>query len=544
MIHINKYFKFITLVALFIVTCTSCVDDLSDQTILTSDKMTLVQTLESSPDEFSIYVEILKKTGLYTALQSYGSYTCFVPTNDVWKEYMLERWGITSIADFPEDQIADLDELVKFHTMSKSRGSSSFDEGRMTDTTYTGDFLTSSYLGGGGAADLLINKEAKFLRYDISSTNGMIHSIDHVLTPYSNPVPVVMDLAGKHTIFVEAMKQTGLYDQFSAYKDENGAKINFTIFAESDSIFAKYDINSYADLLARYSDTTGVAPTDAAHELNRFIAYHAVQTFMYTGDMPEDGFLATILANNAIQVAIDGRYIQINPKTRNGKYVWTDLVMDYSNLPAKNGVYHTVDSILDISIPDAKHVFFDPVNEQPEYTSKTIVTMDKVLPSAYQYVDWYPSTLVQRFTVKSSAINLNWSFFDIGNFVWFEVITSVLPKGKYEMLICANGGNSARGVFQLYWDGEPIGSVYDVRTKGANIGFPDSAEMEANSWRRGLTSVANKSGDLQSDSQSTMRYIVTKELLCPTQGQHTLRLVTVKSGGVPFDYVEFIPVIE
>ncbi|WP_161636213.1 fasciclin domain-containing protein [Saccharicrinis fermentans] len=529
-------------ILLMLVVGVGCDDGLDDKTFLISEELTIAQTLDASPEKFSTFVEMLHLTGFYTSLQSYGSYTCFVPVNEVLDPYIKERWGVNSVGEITnEEHIEEVKELVKFHTMAKSVGASGLVEGRMPDTTYTGDFLTSSYLLGGGIGNVTINREAKLLQYDIRSDNGYIHSIDNVLTPYSDPVPVVIEKAGKHTIFVEALKKTGLYDDFSVIIGESGNKINYTIFAETDSVFALSGINSFDDLAAKYAEDSDYE--DVNNGLNRFVAYHATASFLYTIDMPEEGYLSTVLEKNAIKVDKLDDVLKIN-ESETGQEIetWVSLVSDYSNYPAKNGVYHTVDTLMDIFIPKAKHILFDPVSEQPEVISKTVRNKNKVTADAYQDVDWYPSSNTNRFLAGSSYKNLNWNIFDLGGCVWYEFKTPILAKGKYEFLICANGGNNARGKFQVYWDDEPIGSIYDLTTKGANIGYPDSIAMEANGWRMGLESITNKNGDKQSDQANTLRRVVTRELLCPEQKRHTIKLVAVKSGGIPLDYFEFIPV--
>ncbi|MGQ1786071.1 fasciclin domain-containing protein [Saccharicrinis sp. GN24d3] len=533
----------ISTILLVFIAGVGCDDGLGDKTFLTTDELTIAQTLDASPEKFSTFVEMLHLTGYYTSLQSYGSYTCFVPVNEVLDPYIKERWGVNLVSELTtQEQIEEVKELVKFHTMAKSVGASGFIEGRMPDTTYTGDYLTSSYLLGGGIGNLIINREAKFLQYDIRSDNGYIHCIDKVLTPYSDPVPVVIERAGKHTIFIEALKKTGLYDDFSVKLTETGNKKNFTIFAETDSVFALSGINSFDDLADKYAE----GDTDyeeVTNGLNRWMAYHATVSFLYSADIPDEGYLSTVLENNAIKVDKNDDVLKINESETGGEVeTWVSLVSDYSNYPAKNGVYHTVDTLMDIFIPKAKHILFDPVSSQPEYISRAIRSMNKVTADKYSEVDWYPPTNKVRFIQRSKNVNLDWNFFDMGGCVWYEFITPILAKGKYEFLVCSNGGNNARGKFQVYWDDEPVGSIYDVTKKASQVGAPDSVAMEANGWRLGKEWITNKAGTKQSDSNGCMRFIITKELLCPVQKRHKIKLVAVKSGGIPLDYFEFIPV--
>ncbi len=537
----NKLPGILIIAIVLFIAALSCKDNLEGTTYFASDNMTLVQTMEAHPEDFSIYLEILHKTGYYTALQSYGKYTCFVPVNSVWEKYIQERWGVNSIADLTTDeQIEGLKELVKFHTMASRRATSSFIEGRLPDTTFTGDFLVTSYLLGGGIGNVLINREAKLLTFDISADNGIIHTLNKVLTPFSDPIPATMEKAGKHSIFVEALKQTGYYDQWSILEFEGGNKANFTVFAESDSVFALSGINSFEDLAAMLTDTTDYM--NESNTLNRFMAYHATTSFLYTSDIPSDGFISTVLPKNAIKVYKTDKLLKVNESETGVNDTWISLLKAYSNLPAKNGVYHTVDTIMNIFVPSAKYIIFDPVSDQPEVQAKMVKSHEQTLPSFYQYVHWYPESKTMRWMAQSVYKNLNRNIFDTGGYVWFELVTPIIPKGKYEMLVCSNGGNSARGIFQIYWDGNPIGPVYDVRTKGTSVGFPDSVAMEANGWRHGYKYITNNAGETQYDAANTMRFIVTKELLCPEQQRHTVRFVAVKAGGMPIDYIEWIPV--
>ncbi|WP_139955804.1 fasciclin domain-containing protein [Flavicella sediminum] len=520
----------------------SCTDKLDGQTFFTSDALTIAQKLEESPEKYSSYIEILKKTEFYNALKSYGSYTCFVPTNEAVQEYLQDTWNVSTVAELTtEEQIERLKTLVKFHIIPTKRGTSAFVEGRLVDTTYTGDYLTTSFLKGGGVANVEINREVTMDQYDIPANNGIIHSIVKVLTPFEEPITKILENTGEYTIFVEALKQTGYFDVFSVLKNESGNRNNFTILAESDEVYSQNGINSFADLVARISPDNSDF-LSAENELNRFVAYHGTQNFLYSADFPEDGFINTVLPRNAIKSFKTDKELKLNETETGVDDTWTSLISEGSNFPARNGVYHTVNKILNIFTPKAKYILFDPVNDQPEVQARLVKSHQRVPSTFYEYVTWFPES-DKRFLAQSKNPTVNYTVFDVGGFAYIEFVTPVLPKGKYEVTVCSNTGNSARGVFQLYWDGEPMGSVYDVRTKVAKLGYPDDeALMEINGWRRGLKTAVNNKGVAAYDTSNWVRYVVTKELLCPVQDRHVIRFETVKSGGMPLDYIEFIPV--
>lgn len=543
-----KTIKFIACLGglvLFISMINSCNDSLDGTTFFTTDDMTIIQTLEANPEQFSSYVEILKKTDFYNALKSYGSYTCFVPTNDGVETFLQNKWGVNSVDELnTDDQIEFLKILVKFQTLPSERGASSFIEGRVPDTTYTGDYLTTSFLLGGGISNVLINKEVKLAQYDIETTNGRIHAIDGVLSPFIKGVPGAIEDGGNHTIFVEALKQTGYYDTFSVIFSDLGPKNNFTIFAESDEIYSQEGINSFEDLANHFSPDNSDY-TDKNNELNRFIAYHATQTFLYTADFPKDGFINTVLENNAVKSFKTDKILKLNETETGVDDTWTSLISEGSNFPARNGVYHTVDKLLTIFVPNPKYIIFDPVSDQPEIQAGLIRSGNYVSSNNYQFIRWFPENVNIRYILSSNNPSYDWNTLTMRGIAYIEFDTPVLPKGQYELRICSNGGNRARSIYQIYWDGEPIGGVYDGTFDVATVGFPDDEIlMEANNWIRGKEDCVDRNGNTAYDRAGYSRFIVTKELLCPVQKRHVIRFETIKTGGLGLDYIEFDPVLD
>ncbi|MDO7138646.1 fasciclin domain-containing protein [Algibacter lectus] len=535
---------------MFMLILNSCNDPLDGTTFFTTDgettDMTISEVLEANPDKFSMYVEILQKTEFYTALRSYGSYTCLAPTNTAIKAFLEERFNVSTVAELTsEEQIEFLKILVKFHTLPTSRTTSSFIEGRLADTTYTGDYLTTSYLLGGGIANVQINKEVGLDQYDIRTNNGTIHALTGVLNPFVDPVTVVMEKAGKHTIFIEALKQTGYYDMFSQYFSETGSKNNFTILAESDAVYAEAGINSFQDL-ADYISPGDVNYTDELNELNRFMAYHATESFLYSADFPENSFISTILPKNAIKSFKTDKELRINETETGVDDTWTSLISEDSNFPAKNGVYHTVDKLLTIFIPKAKHVIFDFGTGLPEVQAGKIGFNSWFDSTEFESLRVFPATRIRILRQSRNAAYDAGTVLNLGSVTWIEFDTPVLPKGKYELRVCGNQGNNGRPIFQTYWDGQPIGSQWDMRSNPSElgIGWPDedSLELRERGYVRGRADIFDNSGNSAYDLANWARFIVIDDLLMPEQQSHVLRFETIRSGGIPIDYIEFVPV--
>ncbi|WP_299669142.1 fasciclin domain-containing protein [uncultured Polaribacter sp.] len=541
---IRKLLVSLLLLAIIII---SCDDKLDNTTFFTTDEKTILQTLESDPDKFSMYVDILRKTKFDSAFKSYGSYTCLAPTNTAIKTYLQENFNVGSVDELTsEDQIEFLKIVVKFHTLPTQRYTSSFIEGRLADTTYTGDFLTTSYLDGGGISNVKINREIGLDQYDIEASNGIIHALDGVLLPFIDPIPKVIEKAGKHTIFIEALKQTGYYEIFSVIFDTKGAKNNFTILAESDVVYAQEGIHSFDDLanLISPGDTDYTNPNN---ELNRFMGYHATESFLYTADFPADSFINTILPKNAIKSFKTDKELKLNETETGVNDTWTSLIPSESNYPAKNGVYHTVDKLFTIFIPKAKYVIFDFATGQPEVQSGAVGFGRWYNdPTIFSRLRVFPATRIRILRQSRNAAYDAGTVLNLGSVTWIEFDTPVLPKGKYELRVCGNQGNNGRPIFQTYWDGQPIGSQWDMRVNPSElgIGWPneDSTQLRDRGYVRGLRDVFDNTGTSAYDIATWARFIITDELLMPEQQSHVLRFETVRSGGIPIDYVEFVPV--
>lgn len=519
-----------------------CKDPLENTMYFTADIPSITQRMEMSPDTFSNFISLLKQTGFYSSLSSYGSYTCFVPDNKAIQTYISSRWGVNSVDQLTsEQQIADAKYLLKFHILKTRKLASSFAEGRLSDTTYSGDFLTTSFAGGGGISNVLVDKQSTIIVPDIITGNGVIHVLNRVLDPFIDPLPVSMEKNGKYTIFVEALKKTGYFNKLSAVYSSLGKRIFFTVLAESDSILKISNINSFNDLAAAISPGN----TDylvLSNPLNQFIAYHSVASFFYTADFPENGFVTTLLENAAIKCQKVGNFIKLNETETGLNDRWVNFILPKSNYPSRNGVYHSVDTIMNVFTPKPKFIIFSAAGDQPEVLSGSIASGVSVPSTAYSEIDWYPERN-QRWLKETSRVFYKATNFDIGGAAWYEFITPVIPKGKYEFMISALSG-SARGVFQIYWDGEPVGSVYQLNYSNATtaFGWPDSATMETYGWRHGHKWI--KVGtQYQYDQSGNCRFIITRELLCPVQKRHTLRIVAIRSGGLPLDYFEWNPVL-
>ena len=62
-----------------------------------------------------MFLEILEITNYASFMNTYGTYTLFLPTNDAVKKYLTDV-GAASLKDVP---LADLKEIVKLHILDQ-----------------------------------------------------------------------------------------------------------------------------------------------------------------------------------------------------------------------------------------------------------------------------------------------------------------------------------------------------------------------------------------------------------------------------------------
>ena len=65
-----------------------CVDSLNPATYYTFTDDTVASYLEKNEDEFSSFIEVLKRAKVWGEMRTYGEYTCFAPTNEAFEIFL------------------------------------------------------------------------------------------------------------------------------------------------------------------------------------------------------------------------------------------------------------------------------------------------------------------------------------------------------------------------------------------------------------------------------------------------------------------------
>lgn len=306
------------LIAVALVTnmAVSCNEEDLPDNYYTATEMTAAGFLQNDPARFSEFTRILQRANFLSTLATYGEYTLYAPTNEAVNNYLsANNYG--SVEDIPQnvcDTIART-HIVKggvYFTADVSDGTLPLLNMDDRNITITCD----SDVNNNNAIIYYVNKSAKMIERDDSVTNGVVHTIDHLLVSTSMLLPDLIKQDTTSTIFASALALTGvelkmrkvedysytigrdsveegLPEVFFGGEGEKWTKVKFverryfkyTAFVETDETFEKAGIYNINDLIAKakawydnvFPEDAGKYDDDYTHPknpLNRFVSYH------------------------------------------------------------------------------------------------------------------------------------------------------------------------------------------------------------------------------------------------------------------------------
>lgn len=297
----------------------ACSDDPSAENFYTKKGEMISDYLDNRSDQYSEFITVLKKSGVYGMMAAYGSYTCFAPNNEAMKQFALGR-GYESASELPQDVC---DTLSWNHIVPMAYFTGDLHDGNIPTANMNERRLTfSSGIDPDNNDNVvyLVNNASRLIQRDDSVENGVVHTIDRVIVPSNNYIPGLMKNDPNISIFYEALIATGLDQKLYEFEDTTyhcavdstyGDKINFyrlggsvnggedhygnyparreqkfSVFVERNEVFLDKGIDGvpaladYAKTIydAVYPEDIGLYDehdyTDPRHPLNRFVAYH------------------------------------------------------------------------------------------------------------------------------------------------------------------------------------------------------------------------------------------------------------------------------
>jgi len=394
-------------------------DAISEDSLYTFKGEMVGKYLENNPKEFSEFAQLLDTTKVLSLLNSYGSYTCFAPTNEAMLAFYKEN-GKKSLDDFSLDSL----KLIAFdHVINGTIiTNTNFINGRLPELTMSDRYISISITD----TATYVNYTSKILLKDIVKHNGVLHKINKVLNPSRDGIVAAISKETDFSIFYEALIATGMADSLLKIEDKTydktlyddlvtttkdggqwfyheipeARRFRYTVLMESNTTMNAnqiYDLASLKEYAARIYDE--VYPEDAnidnvydrRNSLNRFISYHLINkqlsrfTFidaydtnhmLKNRDMYE--YIETMCPNTLLEVKKD----RLANKTNLFNYIKEtgevlQLSTSFFDKSATNGVYHEIDGMLVYSkkVDDqmsSKRLRFDSSSFFPELTNNNM----------------------------------------------------------------------------------------------------------------------------------------------------------------------------
>lgn len=421
----------------------------------TTDDVNITGYLERYPDQYSLMMEIIKRSGTAGYLGAYGKFTLFTPTNDAVTAWLKSK-NKTAVADMTVEELKD---MVKYHLLPDTVATNKFTDGKLPQITLFGQYLQTGAVNQSGNSSFVVNKSALITKSNVRVGNGIIHIIDHVLLPATLSSAQAIEANSRYSIFTQALKETGFYDSLNVKSAEvqDTTRRFQTVILESDSAIKAAGFADYAALKAKFSKTGN--PKSHADSLWLYVAYHISTGPSYTPDIIQSSALYTLAPKEVVTTKFLGSKILLNDDEFAGVLEpGVEVNRSYSDISTANGVIHEAKSFYKIKVRFQSPVYWD-VADQPElranakWRGAATVTIElqpngvnllsgfrsNRFTSGKQMPKYYFSPTIggTRQYAYGDQLILSMGTTNTARFQWVELKTPMLVKGKYKVWICS-----------------------------------------------------------------------------------------------------------
>lgn len=471
----------------------SCDEGIEEDVLFTGDDyQNIMQYIDDNPD-FSSFNKIVDAGMMADALSSYNSnggndYTLFLPTDEAVTKFISESDRYSTLDALLQDA-SYCAEIVRYHLVNGRIPSNEFPNGALADKTISNYYLTIFFREENDVVSFSVNDEAKVLTTDIVLANGTIHTIDKMLTPVVFTSYEWVEQNSGFTIFTELLNKCGLADTLNAFVlDELGREVynEYTLFAESDALYAANGIMSFDDLI-KAIDASASADQDftsTTNAVNKYARYHilersvfldefATEVYNTYGDLPVSVDLDDILKINAGTMVFDSiihsgdtvlvNYLQVKPET--------------SNIVTRSGAIHQLDHLLYPFLPGRKTVTYQFYEEPVINALRNIEGNHTISVDDLEYISLIGT---KNLTYIKSPTNIprnsNNDYIEFSGNIDFSFVTPKILAGRYNLKLVIDRGNSGNASIQAVVDDNKVGIVIDATKRIGNepTGFNNS----------------------------------------------------------------------
>jgi uncharacterized surface protein with fasciclin (FAS1) repeats len=588
----------------------SCInDEVTDDAFYTFTGESVASFCEGN-GELSMFARIVEESGYKSLLSLYGHFTCFAPTDSAFEVYFKEQ-NIRYEDLTEKDKKAIVEDHI-INDIDREYISDEFQDGALPFPNMGGRYLIVSYSISGNKSVININKTAPILSKDNKVHNGVVHILGNVVVFSQETFLVVLKDNDHFKLFAEAFALTNLVDSVSelydmSYKDPSPGidfggptsfrseakiihikKFGYTLFAESDKVFADAGITNISQLVSyaeRYygtADQSNYASRENA--LNKFISYHLLDRQMPSNEMIYSGgntassgvnkrheYYETMLKKRLIEIKApdvgSAAGNQINT-TRSGKFVGIESGL--TDIEAFNGYIH---GLTDILVYDETIMVQDVLHKRLRIDSHAI-------PSALtnNNIRWknvnQPYTISSDFCGESLTFNpatkivlwasRGWDDYQGDEIVmngWYDFTLRLppVPPGTWEIRFGYNSDLSGhtRGIAQIFFDGRIQGIPVNLDATGEDprIGWiadeqtPDNG-VENDKMMRNRGYMKSGADIINEGYRNILRHsradirIIVGTFTFQEYDYHYFRAKNVEGENKWFhlDYIEMVPV--
>lgn len=246
--RINHYFTLVAAVVavtMSALSLTSCNDDIAVDDLYTYKAEMLSDWLRNNED-FSEFAAIVERAGKMDLFSTYGTYTCFAPTNAAVREYLQSR-GLSSVNELSVEDCdtltctAVLDRMYFTTELGEELAQAADDASAnvektawMASTNLLGRYLSieaipitveQEQLDGTieevAATTYRINKTGTIIYalQNDSVENGVVHPVDGLIASSSETLPVLLKNDPNISLFNLCLEMTGLTREMYRTKD-------------------------------------------------------------------------------------------------------------------------------------------------------------------------------------------------------------------------------------------------------------------------------------------------------------------------------------
>lgn len=242
----NKYYRLpvltlMTALAFMTLSVTSCKDDIPEEYQKTEQKDMLSDYLKNHED-FSLFARMVERAGKMDLFSTYGTYTCFAPTNAAVNSY-LASLGVSSVEEISNEEcdtlVCTMTIASSALTLSDLRGITFMEENNMLGRALKLEevpMTIQTEYGQEEVSTFIINGTGKVI-YELANDtvlNGFVHPVDGMVRASSDLLPDVIKKDPTLTIWAQCLLLTGLNDDLVRRKDES---YNYHDYEEMEGLY-------------------------------------------------------------------------------------------------------------------------------------------------------------------------------------------------------------------------------------------------------------------------------------------------------------------